>query len=203
MGAYLKAKPTLDFFLAAAGLVLLSPLFLLIALLVKASSPGPVLFRQARVGFRERPFTILKFRTMYAGADGDKELFRHLDVADGPVFKIPDDPRLTGIGRFLNRTFLDELPQLWNILRGEMSFVGPRPPVPEEVVYYEGWMRGRFGARPGLASPWVVRGRHRLSFDEWMRSDVEYIGDMSLAGDLDLLFRTAVLASRALLPGSR
>jgi lipopolysaccharide/colanic/teichoic acid biosynthesis glycosyltransferase len=199
MPTYGTLKPVFDAILAFLGLILALPAFALIAAAVRLSSAGPIIFRQVRVGRGGRQFTIYKFRTMYAGAENDRDMYHHLDVADGPAFKIPDDPRLTRAGRFLSRTFLDELPQLYNILRGDMSFVGPRPPTPDEVPHYEDWQRKRLSVKPGLTSPWAVNGRHNLTFEEWMRSDIEYIGHMDFLTDLGIIARTVALTVAAVL----
>jgi len=179
--------------LALAGIVAFFPFMLFLTVLVKSTSEGPAFFAQERSGVGGRPFTIYKYRTMYVGAEKDKEKFRHLNVKDGPAFKIPDDPRLTNVGRILSQTFLDELPQLFNILRGDMSFVGPRPPTPDEVEHYEGWQARRLDVKGGLTSPWVIQGMHRLSFDEWMRSDLAYIQNMNILTDLEIIFKTVFL----------
>ncbi|MFH0862109.1 MAG: sugar transferase [Candidatus Altiarchaeota archaeon] len=186
-------KPVLDRAMAFFAIIAALPLMIILAAAVRASSPGPAIFRQERVGFRGRPFTMYKYRTMYEGAEKDKARLSHLDVADGPAFKIPDDPRLTWLGKILSRTFLDELPQLYNILRGDMSFVGPRPPTPDEVPKYEDWQKRRLEAKPGLTSPWVIRGRHRLSFDEWMRSDIEYVDGVNIITDAGVVLGTLAI----------
>lgn len=187
-----------DAVLAAAFLVLLSPLFVTIAAMVRASSPGPILFRQTRCGLHGRPFTFLKFRSMRVGADAQKAELAAYNEMDGPVFKMTNDPRVTPLGRWLRRTSLDELPQLWNILLGDMSFVGPRPAVVEEVRQYEPWQRRRLSMPPGLTCLWQVSGRNDLSFEEWMRLDLEYIDNWSLWLDVKIALRTipAVLLGR-------
>ncbi len=183
-------KRLLDFLGAAVGVVLFGPLMLLFAALIKITSRGPVLYRSTRLGQAGRPFTFYKFRSMYAGADRDRDLLLHLNEVDGPVFKISRDPRTTAIGRFMRSTSIDELPQFFNVLRGEMSLVGPRPPLPEEESKYEGWQRRRLEVKPGITCLWQISGRSRLGFDEWMRLDLEYIRRQSLATDLRILWRT-------------
>jgi exopolysaccharide biosynthesis polyprenyl glycosylphosphotransferase len=190
-------KRVLDFTLSAIALVLLSPLLLLIALLIRATSPGPVVFRQQRCGLNGRRFTVLKFRTMHAGAEERQAELAHLSVKR-TAFKIPNDPRLTPLGRWLRKFSVDELPQLWNILRGEMSIVGPRPAVESEVRNYEPWQRRRLRMRPGLTCLWTLAGRDHLDFEKWMRLDLDYIDNWSLRLDLSILLRTipAVLLGR-------
>jgi len=192
-GTYLKAKPVLDRALALFGIIFALPVMAAIAVAIKATSPGPVIFRQERIGIGGRPFIMYKFRTMYDGAENDKGKFDHLDVADGPTFKIPDDPRLTWVGKRLSHTFLDEFPQLFNILKGDMSFVGPRPPTPDEVPHYEEWQRRRLDVKPGLTSPWVIKGRHRLTFEEWMRSDIGYVQDINIVTDAKVILGTVII----------
>jgi exopolysaccharide biosynthesis polyprenyl glycosylphosphotransferase len=187
-----------DAVLAAVLLVLLSPVFAGIAIAIKLTSRGPVLFRQTRCGLHGRPFTFLKFRSMRVDAEQLKPSLAPFNEMDGPAFKMTNDPRLTSIGGWLRRTSLDELPQLWNILVGDMSFVGPRPSVIEEVRQYEPWQRRRLSMKPGLTCLWQVSGRSELTFDEWMRLDLEYIDNWSLWLDLKIALLTipAVLLGR-------
>jgi len=186
----LLAKRTVDIVLALALLIALSPLLLILALLVRLTSRGPVLYRQTRCGLGGRRFRLLKFRSMVDGAEKLRPQMEHLNEADGPVFKIALDPRCTSLGRWLRRTSADELPQLWNILRGDMSFVGPRPPVPEEVEKYQTWQRRRLRMRPGLTCLWALEGRSRLNFDRWMQLDLSYIDRWSLWLDAKIFFKT-------------
>jgi exopolysaccharide biosynthesis polyprenyl glycosylphosphotransferase len=183
-------KRTLDVLLAGAGLVLLAPLWGLIALVVRLDSPGPILFCQERVGRGGAHFILLKFRSMRQDADQVVKELLVFNEATGPLFKMRKDPRLTRIGRFLRRWSLDELPQLWNVLRGDMSLVGPRPPLPREVDQYEPWQLRRLEAAPGLTGLWQVSGRSELSFDEMVMLDLYYIENWSLALDLRILLRT-------------
>jgi exopolysaccharide biosynthesis polyprenyl glycosylphosphotransferase len=183
-------KRTLDMVLAAFFMVVLSPFFLLIALLIKLTSRGPVLYRQTRCGLGGRRFTLYKFRSMVDGAEAMRADIEHLNEVDGPVFKIADDPRCTPLGRWLRRTSFDELAQLWNVLRGDMSFVGPRPPVPEEVEQYEAWQRRRLRMRPGLTCLWALEGRSELNFERWMQLDLSYIDDWSLWLDAKIFVKT-------------
>jgi exopolysaccharide biosynthesis polyprenyl glycosylphosphotransferase len=187
-----------DVMLALLLLVILSPVFALVALFVKLTSQGPVLFRQPRCGLHGRPFTFLKFRSMQLDAEELKSALAAFNEMDGPAFKMTNDPRVTPIGRFLRRTSLDELPQLWNILKGDMSFVGPRPAVIEEVRQYQPWQRRRLSMKPGLTCLWQVSGRNELTFEEWMRLDLEYIDNWSLWLDIKIALKTipAVLRGR-------
>lgn len=194
----LFVRRCLDITLAAALVVVLAPLFALIALLVKLTSPGPVLFKQIRCGLHGRPFIFLKFRSMRTDAEVLKAALEPFNEMDGPAFKMTNDPRVTPLGRFLRRTSLDELPQLWNILRGDMSFVGPRPAVVEEVRQYAPWQRRRLSMQPGLTCLWQISGRSELTFEEWMRLDLQYIDNWSLWLDLKIALLTipAVLRGR-------
>lgn len=192
------AKRVVDIGLAAALLILTAPLWLIIALAIKLDSPGPVIFRQRRVGKDGRLFTFYKFRGMVADAEARLHEVAHLNEVDGPIFKSRRDPRVTRVGRVLRRTSLDELPQLWNVLRGEMSLVGPRPPLPMEVAQYEPWQRDRLLAPGGITGLWQVSGRNMLGFEEMVRLDLDYITRWSLWLDLRILARTVrvVLTAR-------
>lgn len=186
----LVVKAAMDRVLAAVGVALLSPVFALIALAIKLDSPGPVLFRQVRSGLNGRRFTMYKFRTMVENAEQLKEELRRYNEMSGPVFKMAEDPRITRVGRWLRRTSLDELPQLWNVVLGQMSLVGPRPPIPEEVEQYERWQRRRLSMRPGLTCFWQISGRNEIDFDEWMAMDLKYIDNWSLKLDFIILGKT-------------
>lgn len=187
----LALKRAFDLIVSSLLVLALSPLFLVIAVAVKATSPGPVLFRQTRVGLNGRRFTLYKFRSMVQDAEDRKRELLHLNEMQGPVFKIKNDPRLTRIGKFLRRTSLDELPQLFNVLNGSMSIVGPRPPLPEEVAAYKAWQRRRLSMKPGLTCLWQVNGRNRITdFDRWMELDLQYIDNWSLKLDLHIFLRT-------------
>lgn len=193
----LRLKRTIDMLGAGLGLVLLAPVLAGVALAVRVSSPGPVLFAQRRVGRDGHEFDIYKFRTMVHGADAMKSSLIHLNEVHGPMFKMQDDPRVTPVGRLLRRASLDELPQLWNVLRGEMSLVGPRPLVPAESEHVLGWHRARLDLTPGLTGPWQVMGRNAIPFDEMIKLDYLYIAEWSLWNDLKLLVRTLpVIAGR-------
>ncbi len=186
----LLLKRLVDFIMALVLLVLFAPLMLLLALLIKLTSAGPVLYRQTRCGLGGRRFTVYKFRSMHADADLLREELAALNELDGPVFKIKNDPRCTGVGRFMRKFSLDELPQLFNILKGDMSFVGPRPPLPEEVERYEPWQRRRLRMQPGLTCLWALEGRSTLSFRRWMELDLQYIDHWSPALDWKILLKT-------------
>jgi len=198
VGLELVLKRAMDVAGAAIALVLLAPLLALIAALVALSDRGPVLFVQERAGLFGRPFQMLKFRTMVPQAEQQLEALRPSNEMSGPVFKMEDDPRVTRVGRVLRRWSLDELPQLINVLRGEMSLVGPRPPLPDEVARYQRWQLRRLSMRPGLTCIWQVSGRNEVDFEQWLALDLEYIDRWSLWLDLLLLLRTvpAVLSRR-------
>ncbi len=183
-------KRVFDVILSAVLLIVLSPFFLLVAILVKLSSPGPVFYSQLRCGLNGRRFRLYKFRSMFKDADDRRAEVMHLNERDGPAFKMARDPRTTPLGRHLRRLSIDEWPQLYNILKGEMSFVGPRPPVQEEVERYERWQRRRLRMKPGLTCLWALEGRSELDFRRWMRLDLDYIEQWSLMLDFKILWRT-------------
>lgn len=183
-------KRVFDVVLSFASLVVLSPLMAAIAAMIRITSPGPVFFRQTRCGLGGRRFTVYKFRSMINNAEQMRAELHQLNELDGPVFKISDDPRITPVGRWLRRFSLDELPQLWNVFRGDMSFVGPRPAVPEEVDQYEDWQRRRLRMRPGLTCIWVLEGRSHVDFNRWMQLDLKYIDTWSLWLDAKIFLRT-------------
>jgi len=183
-------KRLFDLAAALGGLLLLLPLFPFLVLLIRLDTPGPVFFRQERVGRRGRRFTCWKFRSMVGDAELRKRDISYLNEATGAAFKIKDDPRITGVGRFIRRSSLDEFPQLFNVLRGEMSIVGPRPQIPEEAAQYTPRQAARLLVKPGLTCLWQVSGRSQLDFDEWMSLDLEYVRRRSLGLDLWILGRT-------------
>ncbi len=187
----LVLKRAADVFLAMV-LLLASVIPLAVAaLFIKLTSRGPVLFRQTRCGLNGRPFTLLKLRTMVEGAEELLDEVAHLNEHEGPVFKASNDPRLTGVGRLIRRFSFDEFPQLWNVLRGEMSLVGPRPPLPNEVARYERWQRRRLSMKPGVTGLWQVSGRSDIrNFEEWINLDLAYIDNWSLSLDAKILLRT-------------
>ena len=190
MNCQLAAKRLIDAVVSTVLLALLSPLFAVLSILIKLTSKGPVIFRQRRVGYNGRPFTCLKFRTMVENAEEIKKDLWSLNQMDGPTFKIRHDPRVTKLGRFLRRTSIDELPQLVNVLRGDMSLVGPRPPVPGEVEQYKLQDRRRLSMKPGLTCLWQVSGRNAISFEKWMELDKDYIDRWSLWLDVQILAKT-------------
>jgi lipopolysaccharide/colanic/teichoic acid biosynthesis glycosyltransferase len=178
--------------------VVSAPLWLVAALAIRLSSRGPVLYRQERCGLHGRRFVLLKFRTMVENAEKLRGEVAHLNVMDGPVFKAPADPRVTAVGRFLRRSSLDELPQLLNVLTGDMSLVGPRPPIPQEVEKYAPWQRRRLAMKPGITCLWQISGRSQLDFSTWMELDLAYIDHWSLWLDAKILVLTvpAVFSGR-------
>jgi len=185
----LLVKRVTDVVIAAAGLLVLAPFMALIALLIRLTSPGPAIFTQTRCGLNGRQFRFYKFRSMCENAEELKASLAHLNTRT-TAFKIPDDPRLTLFGRYLRKFSIDEWPQLWNVLRGDMSLVGPRPAVPSEVERYQRWQRRRLRMRPGLTCLWAVSGRDNVDFDRWMKLDMQYIDNWSLALDWKILLQT-------------
>ncbi len=183
-------KRAMDLVIASVAFIVFLPLMLLIALAIKLDSPGPVLFKQVRVGKGGREFVMYKFRSMHGGAEEEQERLRELSEVDGPIFKIRNDPRCTRVGRILRRFSLDELPQLYNVLKGEMSLVGPRPPLPSEVAQYKEWHKKRLAVSPGMTGLWQVSGRSLLSFEEMVLLDLYYIENWSPLLDFKILLRT-------------
>ena len=190
-GWQLVVKRLIDFCGSTVLLLALAPILAVVALLIKLDSPGPVFFTQQRVGLNRRRFTLFKFRTMTAGADQQQPLLESLNEAAGPVFKIKNDPRITRIGRFLRRYSIDELPQLFNVFKGEMSLVGPRPlPVRDIERIDARWHKRRLSVKPGVTCLWQVNGRSNVNFSEWVRLDLEYIDKWSLGLDMKILLKT-------------
>lgn len=185
----LLLKRMVDVAVSGVALILLAPFMAVIALLIRLTSPGPAIFRQVRCGLNGRRFVCYKFRSMCHNAEALKPQLEHLNRKE-TAFKIPDDPRLTPLGRHLRKFSIDEWPQLWNVLKGDMSLVGPRPAVPNEVDKYKGWQRRRLRMRPGLTCIWALEGRDALDFETWMKMDMEYIDNWSLALDWKILFLT-------------
>jgi exopolysaccharide biosynthesis polyprenyl glycosylphosphotransferase len=194
----LLLKSLLDRAAALFGLIALTPFMLAISLAIRLGSRGPVLFKQERIGLNGRRFTMLKFRTMVPDADKLKASLLEKNEMSGPMFKIKNDPRITRLGRILRKTSADELPQLFNVLNGDMSLVGPRPPLAEEVNKFDPWQRRKLSVRPGITCLWQVRGRSNIDFQEWMKMDLEYIDNWSLWLDFRILARTipAVLSGK-------
>jgi exopolysaccharide biosynthesis polyprenyl glycosylphosphotransferase len=193
---YLSLKRFFDLVGATSGLIFLSPLFLFVAIAIKSTSWGPVFFRQTRCGLNGRTFQILKFRTMVVDAEKKLKELKKLNEVGGPVFKIRNDPRITAVGRILRRTSMDELPQLLNVLKGDMSLVGPRPPIPAEVERYERWQRRRLSMRPGITCIHEVVARNNSDFNHWMKLDLEYIDNWSFNLDFKILARTVFAVLR-------
>lgn len=190
------AKRAIDVVGAAVGMTALLPVFAACALAVKLSSKGPVFFGQVRVGKNGETFQCLKFRTMVVGAHAEQEKLRAASTQDGPAFKVPKDPRITPVGRVLRKFSLDELPQMLNVLMGDMSLVGPRPPIPTEVEKYTWWQRRRISVKPGLTCVWQVWGRNRVSFKRWVEMDLYYIDNWSLWLDIKLMVHTVRVVLR-------
>ena len=190
MGWNLAIKRASDVAVSGLAFILLSPLLATIAMLIRLDSPGPAIFAQTRIGRGGRPFTVYKFRTMRFGAEEEQEALKGLNEAKGPMFKIKDDPRCTALGRFLRRSSIDELPQLYNVLRGEMSIVGPRPPLPGEVQQYQEWHKKRLETWPGMTGLWQVSGRSDLTFDDMVLLDIYYVENWSLLLDLRIALKT-------------
>lgn len=186
----LQVKRLFDIAFSLMVLLALSPLFLILAVIIKIDSPGKIFFKQKRVGLRGRNFYVYKFRTMVSNAEELKEKLSEQNEMDGPVFKMVNDPRITKIGGILRKYSIDELPQFFNVLKGEMSVIGPRPPIPKEVLEYERWQLRRLSMRPGLSCIWQVSGRNEIPFEEWMKMDLEYIDNWSLKLDIVLLLKT-------------
>jgi len=187
----LAFKRLFDIMIALLLIVLSAPFMLLAMLLIKTTSPGPVLFRQKRSGLQGRVFPLYKFRSMYIDAETKREEFEQYNEMEGPVFKMKDDPRITPVGHFLRKSSIDELPQLWNVLKGDMSIVGPRPPIPEEVAKYKRWQRRRLSMRPGLTCIWQISGRNKINdFNEWVRLDLLYIDTWSFVLDIKIFLKT-------------
>ncbi|RIH63417.1 sugar transferase [Mariniphaga sediminis] len=186
----LRMKSVFDLFFSFSVIMLISPVFLIIAIAIRLEDGGSVFFIQERVGLNGRRFPIFKFRTMVANAEALKVSLQGLNEQSGPVFKIRNDPRVTRIGRFLRKTSFDELPQFFNVLRGEMSVVGPRPPIPSEVEEYKQWQKRRLTVKPGITCTWQVSGRNGIPFEEWVRLDLEYIDNWSFTRDVILVLKT-------------
>lgn len=188
---YLFFKRAMDIVGSAIGLILLSPLFILVALAIKIEDPkGKVFFAQQRCGKDNKSFPMYKFRSMVSNAEELLEELMEQNEMDGPVFKIKEDPRITKVGKFIRKTSIDELPQLFNILMGDMSIVGPRPAIPHEVAEYNDYQRQRLLVKPGLTCIWQVSGRNSIGFDEWVNMDLEYIEKRNLWMDIKLIFKT-------------
>ena len=188
---YLVLKRLMDIVGASVGLLLASPIMLIVAILIKLEDPkGPIFFSQVRNGAYPKTFKMYKFRSMYIDAEERLQELMHLNEQSGPAFKIKDDPRITKIGKFIRKTSLDELPQLFNVLKGDMSLVGPRPAIPREVEQYTAYQKQRLFVKPGLTCIWQVSGRNNIEFDQWVELDIQYIKTRSLWLDLKLILMT-------------
>ena len=186
-------KRLMDIICSMSALIVLAPILIVVAILIKIESKGPVIFSQERVGINNKKFKMYKFRSMVVNAEDMKEKLEKQNERKGPMFKIKNDPRITKIGRFIRKTSIDELPQLINILKGEMSIVGPRPSLPKEVIQFEPWMLERLKVKPGLTCYWQVQGRDHIEFEDWMRLDVKYVKDRNFLLDIKLIFKTIIL----------
>jgi len=195
---YAACKRAFDLVAGGFVLLLLIPVFPVIALMIKLDSKGPVLYKQERVGRGGRIFKFFKFRSMHHRADERLDELEALNEQGGPIFKIRSDPRVTSVGRFLRRSSLDEIPQILNVIKGDMSIVGPRPPLPSEVAKYQPWHRRRLEVKPGITCLWQISGRSQIGFDEWMRLDMEYLKTRSFRTDLLIFLKTvpAVIARK-------
>jgi len=187
---YKFCKRGIDVIVAGVGLILLSPIITIVACAIKLTSKGPIFFLQKRVGKNGELFNMYKFRSMVVNAEELKEKLKHKNEMSGPMFKMKDDPRVTKVGKFIRKTSLDELPQLWNVLKGDMSLVGPRPSLPKEVEQFDSWMFKRLTVRPGLTCYWQVSGRNNIDFEDWMKLDVKYVEERNLWIDIKLIFKT-------------
>lgn len=188
--AYEFIKRVMDIICSSIGLIVLLPILLVVSILIKVETKGSVIFSQDRVGKNGEKFKMYKFRSMVANAEELKEKLMEQNERSGPMFKIRDDPRVTKVGIFIRKTSIDELPQLVNILKGDMSIVGPRPSLPKEVKQFEGWMMERLSVKPGLTCYWQIAGRDDIDFKEWMKLDVRYVEERNIIIDSVLIFKT-------------
>jgi exopolysaccharide biosynthesis polyprenyl glycosylphosphotransferase len=193
----LKMKEAFDILFSAFVLVITSPIMLIIIILIKCTDKGPVFFKQERVGQNGRRFVCFKFRSMILNAESMVEELQHQNESDGPTFKIENDPRITKIGKFLRKTSLDEFPQFFNVIKGEMSVVGPRPPLLSEVKQYEKYQLRRLSMKPGITCIWQVSGRNSISFKEWMQMDLDYIDNWSVWLDMKIILKTITVVFKA------
>ena len=187
---YLFSKRVTDIFLSAIGLILLSPILLIVAIAIRIDSKGPIIFKQDRVGKDGKIFSMYKFRSMIVNAEELKAKLETKNEMSGPMFKMKNDPRITKVGRFIRKTSIDELPQLINVIKGDMSLVGPRPSLPKEVEQFSPWMLERLKVKPGITCYWQVLGRNNIAFEEWMKLDVKYVHEMNYWLDIKLIFKT-------------
>ena len=187
---YNLSKRLIDVIASVIGLILLSPILVVVGILIKLESKGPIVFTQKRVGKDGKEFNMYKLRSMIVNAEEIKEKLKEQNEMSGPMFKMKDDPRITKIGKFIRKTSIDELPQLVNVLKGDMSLVGPRPSLPNEVEEFETWMLKRLNVKPGLTCYWQVMGRNNIDFEDWMKLDVKYVNERSFWLDIKLIFKT-------------
>lgn len=190
---YNISKRALDIIASTLGLIILSPILLVVAILIRLESRGPAIFSQKRIGLNKKEFKMYKFRSMVQNAEELKEKLAKENEMSGPMFKIKNDPRVTKVGKFIRKTSIDELPQLINVLKGEMSLVGPRPSLPKEVSKFEPWMLKRLSVKPGLTCYWQVSGRNNIDFENWMKLDLQYVNDRSFWLDLKLILKTVTV----------
>lgn len=186
-------KRSIDVICSIMGLIALSPIFLIVSILIRLESKGEIIFKQKRVGLNGEEFEIYKFRSMVANAEELKEKLAEENEMSGPMFKMKDDPRITKVGKFIRKTSIDELPQLINVVKGEMSLVGPRPSLPKEVAKFEEWMNERLLVKPGLTCYWQVSGRNNIDFEDWMKLDIKYIRERSFILDIKLILKTVLV----------
>ena len=187
---YIFSKRAIDILGSTVGLVLLSPILLIVAIAIKIESKGPVIFSQERIGLKGEKFKMYKLRSMVENAEELKKDLMKDNEMSGPMFKMKDDPRVTRVGRFIRKTSIDELPQLINVLKGDMSLVGPRPSLPKEVKKFKPWMKKRLDVKPGLTCFWQVSGRNSIDFEDWMKLDIKYVEERSFLVDIKLIFKT-------------
>ena len=190
---YEVIKRIIDIVASFIGLILLSPLILIVSILIKLESKGEVIFKQKRVGLNGKEFYMYKFRSMVINAEELKEQLESQNEMSGPMFKIKDDPRITKVGKFIRKTSIDELPQLINVIKGDMSLVGPRPSLPKEVEKFEQWMMERLEVKPGLTCIWQISGRNNIDFEDWMKLDIKYVRERSFKLDMKLILKTVLV----------
>lgn len=186
-------KRSIDVICSIIGLISLSPIFLIVSILIRLESKGEIIFKQKRVGLNGEEFEIYKFRSMVANAEELKEKLAEENEMSGPMFKMKDDPRITKVGKFIRKTSIDELPQLINVVKGEMSLVGPRPSLPKEVAKFEEWMNERLLVKPGLTCYWQVSGRNNIDFEDWMKLDIKYVRERNFWLDIKLILKTILV----------
>ena len=190
---YEVIKRIIDIVASFTGLIVLSPLMLVVSILIKLESKGEVIFKQKRVGLNGKEFYMYKFRSMVINAEELKAELESQNEMSGPMFKMKDDPRITKIGKFIRKTSIDELPQLINVIKGDMSLVGPRPSLPKEVEEFETWMRERLEVKPGLTCIWQISGRNSIDFEDWMKLDIKYVRERSFTLDMKLILKTVLV----------